>query len=447
MFPTPIPSANNVIRHELDAEFVAFVHACFGFPAVSTFLAAAKRNYLASFPRITYAMIAANRPNAIATAQGHLDQTRHSLRSTAPSLPTTAAPTIPFAISDLLADFHDKNVSAHDQYDHHEVFTLLLPTAHLCSADLTGRFPVSSRRGHQYFLVSVWNGYIHFELLTSRASASLVKAYKATLQFFAERGRSISIARLDNETSAELDAFLRANVTTVQYIPPHSHRANCAERAIRTAKNHIVSMLSGAAPDFPLAEWDHIVEQAELTLNILRPYTPNPAISAYHGLYGHQFNFFNHPIAPFGTRVLIHEPPDKRTTWAPHGLPGFYLGPAISHHRSFRVYCSPTRAQRISDSLAWFPAPFRMPGSSLPELLLAQLSDLSSVITRFAASDVLSATSRQPFTVAATAAVDALTNLSRLFQPAPTSTPPPSPPSLLPPGEQRVPPSLPPPGE
>jgi hypothetical protein len=71
--PLPVPplrsaSAQNVIRHELDAEFVEFVHACFGFPAVSTFLAAAKRNYLSSFPRITHAMIAANRPNSIATA-------------------------------------------------------------------------------------------------------------------------------------------------------------------------------------------------------------------------------------------------------------------------------------------------------------------------------------------------------------------------------------------
>ena len=111
----------------------------------------------------------------------------------------------------------------------------------------------------------------------------------------------------------ELDASLRTNVTIVQYVPPHSHRANRAERAIRTAKKHIVSMLSGAAPDFPLAG-AHIGEQAELTSDTLRPYTPNPAISAYHGLYGHQFNFFKPPIAPFGTRVLIHEPPDKRTT-------------------------------------------------------------------------------------------------------------------------------------
>ena len=43
---------------------------------------------------------------------------------------------------------------------------------------------------------------MHFELLVSRASAGLVKAYKAALYYFAERGRLTSIARLDNETWA-----------------------------------------------------------------------------------------------------------------------------------------------------------------------------------------------------------------------------------------------------
>ena len=202
-FGTSPPRAHNVIRHELDAEFVAFVHASFGFPAVSTFLAAAKRNYLDSFPRITAAMISANRPNAVATARGHLDQTRHSMRSTSPVLPSSATPALPFAVSDTspIDEFTIADSLADDQSQYHHVFTLLVPTADMCSADLTGRVPVSSRRGYLYWLVSISNGYIHFELLVSRSSTHLVKAYKATLAFFAQRRRSVSIVRLDNETS------------------------------------------------------------------------------------------------------------------------------------------------------------------------------------------------------------------------------------------------------
>jgi len=55
---------------------VAFVHATFGSLPVATFLAAARAGWLDGCPRITATMIAANQPNSIATAKGHLDQMR-----------------------------------------------------------------------------------------------------------------------------------------------------------------------------------------------------------------------------------------------------------------------------------------------------------------------------------------------------------------------------------
>jgi hypothetical protein len=216
--------------------------------------------------------------------------------------------------SDKLDDFADSDAHCNDQTDYHTIFTLLVLTSHLSSADLTGRFPLTSRRGHKYILVAVLNGYIHFELLKSRSSSDLVCAYTAMLTFFAEHQHTVSIVRLDNETSSDLDAFLCSNVEHIQLLPPHSYRANRAERAIRTAKNQIISMLAGADPSFPLYEWDESIAQAEITLNILRPHASNPAISAYHGLHGHQFPFNNHPIAPFGVKDLIHEAPDVRGT-------------------------------------------------------------------------------------------------------------------------------------
>ena len=72
---TTASMANLTVKLDTDAEFVAFVHATFGSPTVSTFLEAARRGWLTGYPRITPAMIAANPPNAVATAKGHLDQT------------------------------------------------------------------------------------------------------------------------------------------------------------------------------------------------------------------------------------------------------------------------------------------------------------------------------------------------------------------------------------
>jgi hypothetical protein len=234
--------------------------------------------------------------------------------------------------------------------------------------------------------------------------------------------------RLDNETSHELDTYLRSAVKSVQYVPAKNHRANNAERAWRTAKNHIIATLCGADNEFPMKKWDGLMEQIEITTNLLRPFRPDSTISAYHGMHGSPYDFNSHPLAPPGIKVLIYEAPNVRTSWAPHGVLGYYLGPALSHHRSFRVHCAHTNAERISDSLAWFPVAYRMPGSSAAELLLAQIHDLHVTLTALSTSPQMPIDARRPFIEASTTATDALRLLASTFTPHPET-----------PLEQRVP--------
>ena len=236
--PTPTNAAHNVIRNDIDAEFVLFAHACFGFPAISTFLHAAKHGYLDSFPRLTAKMIAANQPNIVATAQGHLDRARQRAQLTQSASPPPPVSQAPFdkLASDKSNNDKGENDAADVLDDYHNVFTLLMPVANIGHVDMTGRFPLASRRGFKYILVAVLNGYIHLECLRSRTSTDLVAAYASTIKFFAKHQHPVNIMRLDNETLSELDAYLRTTVTEVQHVPPHTHRANRAERAIRTAK-------------------------------------------------------------------------------------------------------------------------------------------------------------------------------------------------------------------
>ena len=49
--------------------------------------------------------------------------------------------------------------------------------------------------------------------------------------------------------------------------PPHMHRRNAAERAIRTFKNHFLAGLAACPPHFPITEWDRLIPQAQLTLS------------------------------------------------------------------------------------------------------------------------------------------------------------------------------------
>ena len=71
----PSAMCNNAYKTDTDAEFVAFVHASFGYPTLSTFTHAVRMGWLSKYPRLTAAMVSANPPHAIATAKGHLDQT------------------------------------------------------------------------------------------------------------------------------------------------------------------------------------------------------------------------------------------------------------------------------------------------------------------------------------------------------------------------------------
>jgi hypothetical protein len=84
-------------------------------------------------------------------------------------------------------------------------------------SDQTGRFPLVSTSGHNYIMV-VYYYNLNYILLT--------------------RGRKPQLQRLDNKVSTALIQFMAEQNVDVQLSPPHIHRRNAAERAIRTFKNH-----------------------------------------------------------------------------------------------------------------------------------------------------------------------------------------------------------------
>ncbi len=88
-----------------------------------------------------------------------------------------------------------------------------------------------------------------------------------------------------------------------------------------------------------------------MTLNLLRPYEYDPRISAYEGLHGFTANFLQNPIAPVGTKILTWDALDHRGSWADHGVPTVYLGPAPNYFRAFEVWVPNTSASRITNTV------------------------------------------------------------------------------------------------
>ena len=359
------PQVSNVVRHEINADFVAYSSASFFSPPDTSLAHALKLGWLGNFPRLTVTMLLSDKPNSISTAKGHLQQSRQKSRgSTYTTSPQRVANTT------ILTPSSD---SISDDYlsDSDHIFTQLSTrTDFLNSSDMPGRFTHISYRGYEYILISVFRGYIHAEPLKSRQSSDLISAYRSTYSFFKRLGHIPQFQMLDNEDSIKLQQFFRDEVKVeAQYVPPSTHRRNRAERAIRDWKSHFISGLDNVDKDFLMYLWCELLEQAELTINHLRPYHLDPSISAYEGIFGAKFDFLAHPIHPPGTKVLVLDPVTTRQSWAPHGLLGFYLGPALHHYRSFRVYIVSTKGFRVSDSISWHPEKLHLPGSSTEEII------------------------------------------------------------------------------
>ena len=136
---------------------------------------------------------------------------------------------------------------------------------------------------------------------------------------------------MDNECSTDLKAALNKEKIDWQLVPPHNHRANAAERGIQTFKHHFKACLATIDPDFPMREWDRLLVQAELTLNLLRSSRVNPKLFAYAYLFG-QFDYNKTPLVPPGTKVVAHTKTSKRASWELNGEQGWYVGPSPDHY-------------------------------------------------------------------------------------------------------------------
>ena len=142
---------------------------------------------------------------------------------------------------------------------------------------------------------------------------------------------------LDNAKSNALNKLLKHELkVTVELVPQNCHRRNRAERAIQDWKAHFIAGLATVDPNFPIQAWNELVDQGQLTINHLRPYTTDRTISAYEGIHGKPYDFLAHPIYPPGVKVIVLEPAEKRESRAPHGLDGFYIDPAPNTYQTFR---------------------------------------------------------------------------------------------------------------
>ena len=296
-----------------------------------------------TWPNLTPQIIRRHLRTPIATIKGHLDQQQQRQRKpTVNEPPPSPLPTKSHSIYTEIIDPHQSTGSSY--------------------SDLTGQFPIQSNCGANYIFVlyEYDSNSILVHPLCNRSAHKIKHIFTGLYDYLVTRGLQPHLHTLDNEASTILKAFLNAENVEYQLVPPHIHRHKSAERAIRTFKNHFIAGLATTDPNFPLSNWYQLLPQAELTLNLLRPSQLNPKLSAYAQLEG-IFDFNRTPLAPPGTHVIIHEKPTQRQTWAPHGIDGRYVGPALDHYQCHCIWIPSTQSERIANTLQFFPTVLRTP--------------------------------------------------------------------------------------
>jgi hypothetical protein len=359
----PEPIANNVYGLRNTGALVHYLHKALFSPTKSAMLQAVKDGHLITWPGLTEDAINKHLEMTPDMAMCHMNQRRQNIRST--SKATIEKQPTPDT------DLGTKT---------HLVYAVVVDQGQLYT-DLTGKFPVLSRKGNSYVMVCyIYDcNYIKVIPMKSRSASEWVKAYDTIHQDLTVKGFKPKLQTLGNEASTALKNFFTVNDIAYQLVPPHCHRRNAAECAIRTFKEHFVAGISSVDTAFPLHLWDRLLPQAEITLNLLRTSRLHPQLSAavhFHGLVDYNKTDFALP----GCKIIAHKKPGKRRTWAPHGHYGYSLGTAIRHYRCQNVYISATASERIMDTLELFPHNYQMPQLSSTDRLLMAAKDMTDAL-------------------------------------------------------------------
>ena len=315
-----------ISRDKNKTELAQYFHGCAFSLVISIFQECIRKVNFISWPGIDDLNFKKLIKTTKATLKGHLDQERKNLQSTkSPSIGTATIK------HDIQKDAFPEQLNAKSQ----SCFYIILDMAKEATTytDLTGHFPYQSSRGNTYIFVAYnYDGNaILVEPMPNREADTIILCWKKCHDHLINNGVATTHYILDNECSKAFKNALKNEQVTFELVPSNQHCRNAVERAIRTFKNHLLSGLATCNPDYPLQEWDQIIPQAELTLNLLRKSRLNPKLSTWAYLFGN-FDFNKSPLLPLGTKIILHTKPGKRASWDFHGEQGYYIGPAIKHY-------------------------------------------------------------------------------------------------------------------
>jgi len=174
----PTETANNAVQSATPAEIVAFAHAALFSPVLATLMLALRRNWVHHFPGLTARSLKKHPPNSIATAKGHMDQSRQGKQSTKQK-GKQSLPFLPELSADEMSDLSPEPPT-NGKATHWCCATIWDTRTGKVFTDQTGRFIIPSSTGSNYLFVfyDYDSNTVHADALPNREKSSILQAFK-----------------------------------------------------------------------------------------------------------------------------------------------------------------------------------------------------------------------------------------------------------------------------
>ena len=269
-----------------------YIHQSFFSPPLPTLIKAIRNDQLTTVPFMKEATVMRHLAKAPATSKGRMKLRRQGIRSTRKQSAIIANDSddepIPPSPAHLIPP--DETHAVNNVFCYAALADKQRGTLY---TDATGALPAISLDGHQYYFVAYDydTNFIFAEPVKDLTDDSIMHAFDKIFSGLEQKGFKPTFNVSDNQAAKRIKAYLTNERTRWQFVEPHNHRVNAAERAIQTFKSHFISGLCSIDPEWPIQLWDRLTEQAIITLNLLRTSRIDPTKSAYHQYYGHKYDW------------------------------------------------------------------------------------------------------------------------------------------------------------
>ena len=122
--------------------------------------------------------------------------------------------------------------------------------------------------------------------MNNRSNKKMIRYFTYFAEDLKSQGIHPGFHFMDNEASTGLKLTMMTMTIKYQLVPPSNHRENNSERSIQTFNNHFISGLCIVDKYFHIRLWDRILQQATISLNLLRQSRTLPHISDYTHIFG-----------------------------------------------------------------------------------------------------------------------------------------------------------------